>query len=134
MFPLHVTMGKLWILGHLLYLSAEGIQEQQISLLVILELGGTGIVYTIMTGHVPQLLPGIMLLWTGFASREQIGYGDGWLILALGMWLGTVELLWMLLLGMGFGTICACCFRRRELPLVPFLTVAYVIVWCLFQS
>ncbi|MDE6961934.1 MAG: hypothetical protein K2P27_13925, partial [Lachnospiraceae bacterium] len=58
------------------------------------------------------------------------GYGDGWLILALEMWLSVPELLYLLFLGIGMGTLYGFCFRIREVPLVPFLTAAYLIgVW-----
>lgn len=120
----------IWVLAHLLLLSAEDLKEHQISMPVILELGGTGFLYGMFTGHVPQLIPGCLLLFLGRVSREQIGYGDGWLFLALGMWLDLPELLWILFWGMGSGTLTALFLRKKELPLVPFLTMAYVIgVW-----
>lgn len=94
---------------------------------VILELGCTGLAHALRTGHIPQPGPGILLFCAAFLSREQIGYGDGWLMLALGMWLDLPELLWILCMGMGLGALYGCCFRQKELPLVPFLTVVYVI-------
>lgn len=127
LFPLRQMMERLWILGHLLYLSAEDIGERQISMLVILELGVTGLLYILASGHIPQPLPGFLLLLLGYVSREQIGYGDGWLMLALGMWLDFSKLLWMLFLGMGMGSLYACLSHKKELPLVPFLAAAYVI-------
>lgn len=126
MLPLCKMTGRMWVLGHLLYLSAEDIREQQISLMLLLELGGTGLLYALSSGHIPQLLPGFALLYLGFVSREQIGYGDGWLMLVLGMWLDLENLLWMILFGMGFGVLYAFLFRKKELPLVPFLTAAYL--------
>lgn len=116
----------LWILLHLLYLSAEDIRERQVSLTVILELGCSGIVYAAAAGHVPQPLPGLFLLLFGFLSREQIGYGDGWLMLSLGMWLSLEALLWILFLGIGYGVLYALLFGARELPLIPFLAAAYM--------
>lgn len=117
---------NLWILLHLLYLSAEDIRERQVSLVVIAELGGTGIIYALAAGYAPQPLPGILILLLGRFSKEQIGYGDGWLMLALGMWLPLKTLLWMLVLGIGLGALYALVFHVRELPLVPFLAAAYV--------
>lgn len=120
-------MNFLWIMGHLLFLSVEDIRDRQLSVIVILEFGCTGIVHALSRGHVPQPGLGILLLCFAFMSREQIGYGDGWLILALGMWMTAPELLQILFLGMGCGILYGLCFGKRELPLVPFLTVAYVI-------
>lgn len=123
-----MTVGaRIWILIHLLWLSAEDIRERQISMPAILELLGSGVLYGSAAGHTPQPVPGAVLLLLGFFSREQIGYGDGWLILALGMWLELPELLGMLFLGFGLLTLWAAAVRKGELPLVPFLTAAYVI-------
>ena len=115
------------MLGHMLFLSAEDIKERQLSLSVILELGCSGIFPVLYKGYTPQWGPGLLVLAAGFISREQIGYGDGWLLLALGMWMPLLDLLYMLFLGIGLGVLYGFCFRQKELPLVPFLTAAYVI-------
>ena len=120
-------MRSLWILLHLLYLSAEDVKEQQISMPVILGLGGTGALYAAAAGHVPSLLPGCLVLLIGFFSKERIGYGDGWLILALGMWIDTAELLHLFFGGVRLCFLCALCFQKKELPLVPFLTAVYLL-------
>lgn len=62
--------GGLWILLHLLYLSVEDIRERQVSLFVIAELGGTGMIYALIVGYVPQPLPGILILLLGRFSNE----------------------------------------------------------------
>lgn len=111
----------------MLFLSVEDMKGGQLSLSVILELGCSGILPVLCKGHVPQWGPGLFVLAAGYISREQIGYGDGWLLLALGMWMTFPELLFMLFLGMGLGILYGLCFRQKELPLVPFLTAAYVI-------
>ena len=103
-----------------MYLSVGDIKEQQISMPVILELGGTGALYAVAAGHVPSFLPGCLVLLTGFFSQERIGYGDGWLILALGMWIDTAELLHLFFGGVMLCFLYALCFQKKELPLVPF--------------
>lgn len=120
-------VSRVWVLFHLLYLSVEDLRDHQISMIVVLELLGSGLLYGLAAGHFPQLFPGCMMLLAGYASREQIGYGDGWLMLALGMWLELTELLWMLFIGMGLGGLSALLLHKKELPLVPFLTAAYMI-------
>lgn len=119
-------MSRLWVLLHLLYLTAEDMKEHRISIMVVLELGGTGILCAAQAGHMPSLLPGCMILLTGFFSREKIGYGDGWLMLALGMWMDTTELLRLFFGGVVLGFLYSLGFRKREIPLVPFLTAAYI--------
>ena len=74
----------------------------------------------------PSLLPGCLILLTGFFSRERIGYGDGWLMLALGMWMNTAELLRLFSGGVMLGFLYSLGCRKRDIPLVPFLTAAYV--------
>lgn len=123
-------MERLWILGHLCFLSAEDIREHQVSLWVIGELGITGLLRSMAAGQPPHLFLGLLLLAAGFAGKEQIGYGDGWLFLALGMWLSAPELLLLFFLGTGAGALYGCWFRVREVPLIPFLTAAYLTgVW-----
>jgi len=114
-----------WVGLHLLYLSVEDIRDRQISMTLVAELGGTGLLYSIFTGHRPCLFPGLLLLLAGLLSEEAIGYGDGWLILAMGAWMGMEELLFILFLGTLLGLGFALCFRKREIPLVPFLSAAY---------
>lgn len=96
-------------------------------MLLIWELGVTGIGYAVWTGQTPELAPGLFLMAFSFVSREQIGYGDSWLILVLGMWMQLGKLLNMFCLGLLLGIIWAFLFRKKEQPLVPFLTAAYVI-------
>lgn len=119
-------MARLWIVLHLLWLSAEDIQEGQLSMPVILELGIAGAIHGICTGG--RLSPGIglCLLFTGYLSRERIGYGDGWLMLALGMWMTLPELLQMFFWGLILGMIYGVAAEKEEIPLVPFLGAAYL--------
>lgn len=116
-----------WVLVHLLVLSVEDIKEQQLSMLFILELGLGGLVYVLYGGHRPQLGLGIFLLALGYGTKEKIGYGDGYLILALGMWLSYTALMKTFFLGICMASLYGICVQKRELPFVPFLTLAYMI-------
>lgn len=120
-------MSRVWVLLHLLFLSAEDMREGKLTMAVILELGMTGIGYAALAGRPPELLPGLLLLLFSRLSKEQIGYGDSWLVLALGMWMELWALLRMLFLGIFLGSVWTVLRRKREQPLVPFLTAAYVI-------
>lgn len=117
----------MWICLCLLRLSVEDFLEGQISMAVIFVLGVTGGCYALYNGQEISPGPGILLLLFGYLTDEQIGYGDGWLVLALGMWISSVKLLEVLLEGLALSVIWAVCRRKREVPLVPFLTVSYVI-------
>lgn len=119
-----------WVLIHLVFLSWEDIRERQLSMAVILELGLSGLVPVLWQGHKPGFLLGFFLLLIGVLTQEGIGYGDGYLMLALGMWLSFEELWKLLLTGVGVLSLYGVCTRKKELPLVPFLTIGYLIgVW-----
>lgn len=120
-------MSRIWILMHLLILSAEDLWEQQLFLPVILELGLTGLMHTLWAGEMPALIPGCFLLAAGYITEERVGYGDGWLVLALGMWLDNRTIFRVLFGGSVLVLIWGICLRRKEVPFVPFLTAAYMI-------
>jgi leader peptidase (prepilin peptidase)/N-methyltransferase len=120
------NMSGVWILGHLIWLSIEDMKSRQLSMIPILILGVTGVIRLFLTGEPMVWMPGTLLLLIGFATKESIGYGDGWLLLALGMWLSMERLVYML----GVGILCAVLYAllrgAKEVPLVPFLTAAYL--------
>lgn len=73
---------------------------------------------------------GILFLVTSKVTKEAIGYGDGWMILNLGLWLGVYRLLHALFWGSLVAGMYALFFlwrkrwRRSEtIPFVPFLAV-----------
>lgn len=80
------------------------------------------------------LLPGMFLLMIAFLTREKVGYGDGLLILDLGLLEGAGACLEDLLIGLFlvaiFG-ITVCFFGRKVrdvmVPFAPFLFVAHII-------
>ncbi len=117
----------MWICICLLWLSVEDFLEGQVSMAVILALGVTGGCYALYTGQRISFWPGVLLLVSGYFTDEQIGYGDGWLILALGMWASSERLLGVLFGGMALSAVWAVCRKKKEVPLVPFLTISYVI-------
>lgn len=120
-------MSRLWVFLHLLLLSAEDIKEGQLSMAVIWEIGAAGIGYAVLTGQTPQPVPGLFLLAFSYITKEQIGYGDSWLMVSLGMWMELGELLELFCVGLFLAVIAAVLSGKKEQPLVPFLTAAYVI-------
>lgn len=81
-----------------------------------------------------SILPGIVLLLSGWLSRWQIGAGDGVIVLVMGLWLGFAKTMAVLLMGMLFCSIfCGVLVffkraeRRTEIPFVPFLLAACLI-------
>lgn len=118
----------MWVLIHLVGLAIEDYLEGLLFLPVIAELGLAGAVRCVVEGTRPELLPGLLALALGKIGKEQIGYGDGWLLLALGFWLDEQSLYQTVFLGILFCCIGACCTRKKELPFVPFLAAAYLLI------
>ncbi len=120
-------MSRICVLGVLLILSAEDLRELQLSVWPILALGLAGLLRAIWTAVGIQPFPGIFLLLISRVSGEAVGEGDGWLLLALGMWMTLSQILFVLTLGSLFCAVCAVAAGRKEMPFVPFLTAAYVV-------
>ncbi|MCD8364168.1 MAG: prepilin peptidase [Lachnospiraceae bacterium] len=118
-------MSTLWVGMHLLLLSAEDLRSREVPLLPVAELALVGLGYAVATGARVSPVPGVLLLCVGYLSEERIGYGDGWLTLALGMWISPERLLLMLALGFLLCVTWGLTMGKSELPFVPFLTAAY---------
>ena len=115
-----------WIMGHLLLLSLQDIRDRELSFAVLLEFLGTGLICAFVTGTEVCLWPGMTLLLLAAASGEKIGYGDGWLILGMGMWCSAEEIVSVLLMGCVLCTGAGILRKEKELPFVPFLTAGYI--------
>lgn len=75
-----------------------------------------------------SLLPGIFVLLIGLVTREKVGYGDGFLLLVIGLFTGFCHCFLVLcisLLLISFFALILLCMRKAEqnsrLPFVPFL-------------
>lgn len=95
-------------------------------------LGMTGINGTLVhRGIYWQLIPGAVFLLIAFVTRQAVGYGDGIVILLVGILLGISRCLSMVCLGL---VLCSAVSlgilllkkgnRQTKLPFTPFLLVA----------
>jgi len=112
-------------------------------LLLISILGGLGGALYSLLGKDASLinvgmafLPGVIALILSYITREQLGYGDGLLILALGGCLGLQQTIVVvgIALGASFVTSVALVLSRKvsrtqKIPFVPFLCVGWLIAW-----
>ncbi len=80
------------------------------------------------------LLPGAMGILLAYATREQIGYGDGWILLIMGACLGTTKVvaaLFWALAGVCIVSIFLLMSKRgnrsSQIPFVPFLCVGSLV-------
>ena len=76
---------------------------------------------------------GLLFFGISKVTKEAVGYGDSWLVTILGMYLGGRRLLEVILTATvlaGIFSLIFCVFqgwdRKRSIPFVPFLTVAYL--------
>ena len=123
-------MSVVWVFLHLLILSWEDMKDQMLSFWLLLELLLTGLLTALWNGREMVWFPGLFLLVVGKLSGERIGLGDGWLLLALGMWLPYEILMGILFLGLLAGAGYGILSGKKEIPLVPFFTVGFVLtVW-----
>lgn len=126
-----------WIL-----LLSEGIRDfrkRQVSLPVILIFTGMGIFMCIpewkmcwQSMFLGATIGGILLLLAG-VSREQIGYGDGWMFVATGVLLGfRVNLFLLFFSFLCSGVAAGILFllrssRKRRIPFIPFMISGYLL-------
>lgn len=80
---------------------------------------------------------GVIFLMISKMTEEQIGYGDSWMILNMGIFLGVWRVLLMLCLGFticavfsGIGMMCRKLRKESRIPFLPFLLIAYMgVIW-----
>lgn len=79
-------------------------------------------------------LPGIFLLTVGWATGQEVGYGDGIVLLVIGIYLGfsagiSIFLTALLLITPVslFYIACKKAGRRKKLPFIPFLLAGYLL-------
>lgn len=91
-----------------------------------------------------DMVPGLFLLFSGALTRQSIGYGDGWLVLAGGLLTGggaAAETLFLALFLAAVWSIVLLATRRgtgrTRLPFVPFLAAGEglrLILACLLRQ
>lgn len=82
-----------------------------------------------------SLLPGIFFLLTGFFTEEKVGYGDGLLLIASGLFLGAYKCFLALGIGLIFSAAVSLLLlllrkadRHSRIPFVPFLVLGMGVV------
>lgn len=129
---------KIWVLAALAYFSYRDIKERQLpgkEMLVFTIVGIPTWAMRIFTDGFFQsfsLIPGILFGTISILSQGDLGIGDAWIILSVGMYLTNGEMLVFLILSMFLSMIWAggVFFKKRnkrqELPFLPFLLAGYV--------
>lgn len=129
-------------MGILAGLSATDLKCRKISgsILILGSILAAG--YTVFAGRahirlaMGGLLIGLLFVLVSKVTREQLGYGDSWLLCILGIYLGTwnlLEVLFVAWMAAALAAIIVLAARRYKkgtvLPMVPFITAGYAVMW-----
>ena len=130
------------LLGYLAAASIKDIKKRTVSYWLAMIFGFAAIVIHFLTreSHMMWLsgvLPGIFLLMVAWLTHQSVGYGDGCVMLVIGLFLGasaSISILMIALLVLCPISLVLLIWskdRKKTLPFVPFLLAAYMI-WLIF--
>ena len=122
-------------------LGLEDLRKKEISSLPLILLASVGVVLSATSGDwsdwtvILRFLPGGAALLFAWMTRESIGYGDALVILCMGCFLPTEEILNLGMCALTLAGIWALFLllvrkknRKTQIPFVPFLVTGYVIM------
>lgn len=95
-------------------------------------MGETGVLAAALS-----LLPGLGFFLLSFFSGEKVGYGDGWALLMIGLFLGAYRCFLILFAGLLMESVTAIALlalrkiqKDGEIPFLPFLLLGMGVVVC----
>lgn len=84
-----------------------------------------------------SLMPGAGFFLLSFLTGEKVGYGDGWVLLMIGLFMGIYRCFLILMLGLAAESAVAIVLlalkkiqRDREIPFSPFLLLGMGVAVC----
>lgn len=134
---------KIVVLG--VFLLIEGIrdlQKHKVSMITVMIAGILGVIFQF--GIIQEnglkiiggILIGIVLLLLAKMTREKIGYGDGWIFVVTGIYLGFRGNIYLLLISLFLASLVSIYLlvfkkanRKTELPFVSFLLPSYLLLF-----
>lgn len=133
-------MEAVGLLGLLGICGLEDIKIKRIRLVVVNAFAILGVIFHILYQRISWIdmicgaLLGVILLIIGYFTKEKIGYGDGLIFVATGIYLGfwnNLILLWLSTTLAGIYGLILMIFKKKkkdnEIPLVPFILGVYVV-------
>ena len=129
------------MIGMLIIQSIWDWRFRRIPLVVTLIGAGMGCMWSVMQQRewhslLLGLIPGVVCLIIGKITREAIGYGDGFLLCAMGCYLPIARVMEILLSATFLAGIVGLYLmavrkkhRREEMPFVPFLLLGALLCW-----
>lgn len=128
----------------LMFNSILDIRKRQISLMVTAIIAFTGIIEIYLKGQIVwweimvSLLPGMLCVFLAYVSAGKIGYGDAWILLALGIVLGAEGIMVLSIVAIfaagATAMVLLLLFHKDphyEIPFVPFIMLGYLWVRCM---
>ena len=83
-------------------------------------------------------IPGVMFWILSFITGEKVGYGDGWLLIMIGLFMGLWKCFLILMIGLILSSLMVLVLltvrkvsRNYQLPFAPFLLLGMGVVVCL---
>lgn len=134
---------KIVVLG--VFLLIEGIrdlQKHKVSMITVMIAGILGVIFQF--GIIQEnglkiiggILIGIVLLLLAKMTREKIGYGDGWIFVVTGIYMGFRNNMYLLLLSLFLASLVSICLlvfkkvnKKTELPFVSFVLPGYLLLF-----
>lgn len=120
-------------------ISVWDIRKKEIPFIALLMMSGVMILARIflidesIVSTLGGILVGILFFAMSKCTGESIGYGDSWIILLLGIYLGGKKIVELVLIASFVACVFSliCCAkngwkRKQTIPFVPFLTIAYL--------
>ena len=133
--------GQVCCICYLCGMSVFDVRSRRLPIVLLLCGLGAASVYQILFGTIPLAFSlagaavGVGFLAVSKVTGEAIGYGDSFLILELGIYLGFWNLLYLLMISFTVAAVFAMAvlvirhFKRKTVfPFVPFLLTGYVAV------
>ena len=84
------------------------------------------------------IIPGLVSLFFAFVTKEQIGFGDGWVIFISGIFLGIKKMCGTIFIAFMFLTVVAIILlithrakRKSTVPFIPFLLIGQIVILCI---
>ena len=129
--------GEIMCILFLIMESLEDIKEKMLDVRGLLIWAVTALTLKVMTGTgfyelIISLIPGIIMLFIGFISREGIGYGDGVVVLICGIFCGVYKTLvgimiaFMIVMTGGLAVIALRKLSHDSIPFVPVILIGFL--------
>ena len=112
-------------------------RQISVNLLLILSVFSLAAVLITKRNSVLEILGGLgiglFFLFVSYITEEKIGYGDSWLVIVLGIYLGGNKLIKLMLIASFTACLVSLIYgmlrkwnRNTSLPFIPFMMLAFV--------